>query len=164
MAGALRRPLFVGAVLELATETGAFRFSDVLRVTRLIREGAFGGDASSLCVADEEVRDWVCLGEGEWCLVGEEWCSGVTVSAVEGVGGADDSGAMSWGRLGTTATARVAVVVAEGKGAMVGGGEDVSGARMVVVSSTREPRTWEITMEVESNRSEERRVGKECRL
>ena len=43
------------------------------------------------------------------------------------------------------ATARVAVVV--GMGAMVGGGDDVVGARLVVVSSASEPRTWEMTRE-----------------
>ena len=96
MAAVLRRPLFEGTIFELAADAVAFRFFSVPRVTRLAGEAAFGGEWSSLLVAEEEVCDFVCFGGGDWCLVGDERCSGVRVSAVESVGGAVDSGSVSW--------------------------------------------------------------------
>ena len=86
----LRRPLFEGAVLELAAEATAFRFLMVTRVMRFGGESGLGGEWSSLFVAEEEVWDWDCCGVGAsclagdvWCFVGDERCSGVTVIAVE---------------------------------------------------------------------------------
>ena len=63
------------------------------------------GEALSLLVADEEVLDCVVWGGDLW--------RGVMVRAVEGVGGAEETGAVSCGRLGGAA-ARVAESAEEG--------------------------------------------------
>ena len=111
---------------------------------RLSGEGALGGEAVSLLVADEEVLD---------CVVwGGSLCSGVMVRAVEGVGGAEETGAVSCGRLGS-ASARGAASTVVGRGTMVGG-EEVSGARGVAVSSAREVRTWDMAAVAVSTASE----------
>ena len=83
MAVVLRRPLFEGAVFELATDAGALRFFSVERVMHFRGEGGLGGEWSSLFVAEEEVYDLVCLGKGECSSVWVGRCSGVRVIPVD---------------------------------------------------------------------------------
>ena len=86
--------------MELAPVSMAFRLPPV-RVTRFVGAGgSFGGDR----VAKEEERD--ISGVGSLDLEGEDdwrefvgWCSGVEVTAVDGINGAEERGKTKMGGL-----------------------------------------------------------------